>query len=52
MSQNQQDVLEVVDEFVDNLDPSRLESEADRLGLTVEALIDRIAVEAKARCAE
>lgn len=46
---SEQDILEVVDEFVDNLDPSRLESEAERLGITVEVLLERIVNEAKVR---
>lgn len=43
------DIVEVVDEFADALDPSRVEREAERLGLTVAELLDRIVTEVKAR---
>jgi hypothetical protein len=46
------DLSEVVDEIVDDMDPLRLENEAERLGVTVVELIDRVAVEAKARCSD
>lgn len=49
MSQNEQDILEVVDEFTDELRPERIEDEADRLGITVDNLLERIVKETKAR---
>lgn len=49
MSNNEQDISEVVDEFVDELDPTRVEREVERLGLSTEELFDRIVVETKTR---
>lgn len=46
---SEQDISEVVDEFVDTLNVSRIEDEADRLEITSQGLIDRIANEAKMR---
>ena len=46
---NEQDVLEVVDEITDDLDPNRIEDEAERLGIEPLALLDRVFTEAKAR---
>jgi hypothetical protein len=43
------DIEEVVDEFVDALDVPHLESEAERLGITRDDLLARIMNEAKAR---
>lgn len=48
---NEQDTLEVVDEFTDNLDPDRIEAEAERLGLTVDSLLERVVHEVKTRLA-
>lgn len=48
---NDDDIAEIVDEFVDELNPALLDSEAERLGLTVDALLHRILTEAKARIA-
>lgn len=45
------DVSEVVDEFTDELNPPRIESEADRLGISVDELLQRIVTEVKARIA-
>lgn len=49
MAELTQDQLEVVDEFVDNLDPSRIEDEAERLGMSPDALLDAIIKEARTR---
>jgi hypothetical protein len=46
---NEGDIVEVVDEFVDNLDPPQIASEAERLQITVDGLLDRIIHEVKAR---
>lgn len=51
MADNESDILEVVDEFVDFLDVSRVESEAERLSIQPGDLLDRIVVEARARLA-
>lgn len=48
-SKLEQDRAEVTDEFVDTLDPVRIENEADRLNMEPLALLDRIMVEARAR---
>lgn len=42
---------EVVDEIVDDMDPVRIDREADRLDLTVDELIARVVTELKARLA-
>jgi hypothetical protein len=47
MSEN--DIVEVVDEIVDDMDPTRVESEAERLGITTDNLIDRCVHEMKSR---
>lgn len=46
---NEDQITEVVDEIVDDLDPVRIENEAERLGITSQVLIDRVANEAKIR---
>jgi len=46
---DEQDVVDVVDEIVDDIDPSRFMREAAKLGLTVEELIGRVANELRAR---
>lgn len=43
------DIVEVVDEIVDDLDPMRLEREAHRLALTTEQLLKRVIAETRAR---
>ena len=43
------DVVEIVDELVDELDPVRVEREAERLGLSVDELLARIVAETKDR---
>ena len=48
-SKLESDRAEVTDEFVDLMDPVRLEREADRLDLEPLALLDRIMVEMRAR---
>lgn len=45
------DVAELVDEITDDLDPERLRREADRLNISVDALLGRVAEEVKARLA-
>jgi hypothetical protein len=45
----EQEISEVVDEFADELDPIRIRSEAERLGITAESLLDRIVTETKTR---
>lgn len=47
-----QDILQVVDEFADALDPDRILAEAERLGLTVAELLRRIVTEVEARIEE
>lgn len=46
---SEQDVLEVVDEIADDVDPTRVEDAADRLGLTVDYLLGRVVSEVKTR---
>lgn len=46
---SEQDLLEIVDEMADTLDPTRVEAEAERFGITPEDLIDRVAHELKSR---
>lgn len=43
------DIIEVVDEIVDDIDPSRVDRLAGRLELTHDELIERIVNELKAR---
>ena len=43
------DIVEVVDEIVDDIDPMRIEREAKRLDITTGVLMDRIVTELKAR---
>jgi len=38
----QSEIAEVVDEIVDDLDPPRIEREADRFGMTTDQLIVRV----------
>lgn len=45
----QQDIIEVVDEFADAINPDRVLDEAERLGLTVEELMERVKVEVMTR---
>lgn len=47
MSEN--DIVEVVDEIVDDIDPPNIKREAERLGISTDELLDRIVVEVKAR---
>lgn len=47
----EEDISEVVDEFVDTLDPLRLDREAERLEITRDDLIARVVNETKARLA-
>lgn len=44
-----QDIAEVIDEFVDDLNISRLHNEAERLDISIEDLLIRILNEAKER---
>lgn len=46
---DENDVAEVVDEIVDDLDPNRLEDEAERLGIKPVDLLERVITEARAR---
>ena len=46
---HEDDIIDVVDEFADALDPIRIDAEAERLGITAATLLDRIVTEAKAR---
>lgn len=48
---SEDDVSEVVDELADELDPARVEREAERLGVTVDELLQRVVTEVKARLA-
>jgi len=43
------DIVEVVDEIVDDIDPTRIESEAKRLNITVDVLMTRVIAELSAR---
>jgi hypothetical protein len=45
------DIEDVVDEFVDTLDPESIEGESERLGITVDELLRLITIEVKARLA-
>ena len=47
--QRHQDIVDVTDEFVDNLDVTRIVDEAERLGLDADELLHRVMVEARAR---
>lgn len=49
MDDKEQDIIDVVDEFVDALDPPRVFSEAERLGITTDWLLVRIGEETKTR---
>ena len=42
-------IIEVVDEIADDVDPVRVEREAQRLGITVEELMHRVTVEILSR---
>ena len=46
-----QDLLEVVDEITDDLDPARIEQEAERYGLTTDELLGMVVTETRARIA-
>jgi len=46
---NEADITEVVDELTDELDPIRIENEAERLGITAEELLHRITKETLSR---
>lgn len=43
------DISEIVDEIADDVDPVRIEREAERLGLKPEQLLDRVVNEVMAR---
>ena len=43
------DIVEIVDEIVDDIDPRTIEREAERLGLTTDELINRVVTELKSR---
>lgn len=45
----QDDIAEVVDEITDDVDPSRVENEAVRLGISPHELIDRVRTEVLVR---
>jgi hypothetical protein len=45
------DITEVVDEIADDIDPPRLEREAERLGITADTLLARVTVEVLTRLA-
>lgn len=45
------DVVEVVDEIVDDMDPARIVREAERLGVAIPDLMDRVYNELQARLA-
>jgi hypothetical protein len=45
----EEEIAQVVDEFVDDLNVSSVESEASRLGMSTQELINEIAEEAKRR---
>jgi hypothetical protein len=45
----EQEIMDVVDEFADALNPPVVESEAERLGLTVEELLRRVVAEVQER---
>lgn len=47
--EHEEDIIEVVDEIADQADPARIASEAERLGITTDDLIDRVAFELKVR---
>jgi hypothetical protein len=47
----EQDIVEAIDEYVDDIDPSRIEREAEQYGLTVDEYINRIVNELKVRLA-
>jgi hypothetical protein len=49
VSMNENDIVEVVDEIVDDVDPSRIEREAERLGISKDELMSRILNELRAR---
>jgi hypothetical protein len=49
MTDQEQDVLEVVDELADDLDPPRVERRAEQLGLSVDELLGRVVAEVKTR---
>lgn len=44
-----EEIEETVDEFVDELDPLHVLSEARRHGITVDELLARVVIETKAR---
>lgn len=43
------DISEVVDELADELNPPRVEREAERLGISVDELLQRVVTEVTAR---
>jgi hypothetical protein len=45
----EQDIIDTVDEIVDDIDPVRIEREADRLGLSTDELIERVLHQLKTR---
>jgi hypothetical protein len=47
----EEDIVEVVDEIADDVDPPRIEREADRLGLTPDELLNRVVTEVMTRLA-
>jgi hypothetical protein len=48
---NEQELIDVVDEIVDDLNPPRIESEAERLGVSITELMTRVVKELNARLA-
>jgi hypothetical protein len=48
---NDDEISEIVDEIVDEMNPVRVEREAERLGITVDDLLARIVTEMNARLA-
>lgn len=51
MSAADDQIVEIVDELVDSLDPLTVQREADRLELPVDELLTRVVAETKARLA-
>jgi hypothetical protein len=43
------DIVQVVDEIVDDMDPLRIENEINRLGIPLDTLLQRVLVELKDR---
>lgn len=46
---DEDDIVEVVDEIADEVNPDRIDREARRLGISTDELLDRVVVEIKAR---